>query len=89
MSEWISVEERLPPIKERFTDVNYHGEVEGWFAQYYKRNARHTCLWTSDKGQRWMVSSADGYGPAKEPPTHWRPNPDPPITLEKGQATND
>lgn len=85
MTDWISVKNRLPPMQERFTGVNYHGEVEGWFAQYYKRNARHTCLWIDDDGQRWMVNSADGYSPAKVPPTHWRPYPDPPDTDEKEQ----
>lgn len=78
MSEWVSVEDELPPIKERFADANFHGEVEGWFPNYYKHNARLTSLWTSDEGQRWMVNSGGGYGPAKEPPTHWRPHPDPP-----------
>lgn len=79
MSEWISVEARPPPVVESFKDgTNYHGTVEGWFAQFYKNNARHTSLWTSDEGQRWMVSGGEGYGPAKVPPTHWRPYPDPP-----------
>ena len=92
MTDWISIKDGgLPPIQERFEDANYHGEVEGWFAHFYKHNSRRTCLWTDHDGdgnsdsasQRWMVNGGEGYGPSSMPPTHWRPYPDPPSEVKE------
>jgi hypothetical protein len=73
--EWIAVKDEIPPIVESFKDgTNFHGEVLGWFAYFYKENVRKTVLWTSDSTKpRWMVQAGSGYGASKEPPTHWMP----------------
>ena len=72
---WIAVADELPPISESFKDgTNFHGEVIGWFDQFYKYNDRTTALWTHPNTEpRWMVNAGGGYAKAKEPPTHWRP----------------
>lgn len=82
MTDWISVEDRLPPITEALKDVNFHGEVDAWFPQFYKHNCRRTALWISDEGQRWMVNAGGEYAASREAPTHWRPYPDPPETVQ-------
>ena len=75
MTDWIKVEDELPPDTESFKDgMHYHATVIGWFPNFYRHNARETSLWTC-KGieDRWMVSAGGSYGKAKEPPTHWTP----------------
>jgi hypothetical protein len=78
VSEWVSVEDRLPPIVETFKDgTNYHGVVDAWFPHYHKMNCRRVTLWSSaETGQRWSVNGAE-YGPS-HPPTHWMPLPEAP-----------
>lgn len=72
---WRVTADELPPVVESFSNgMNFHGAVIGWFPYFYKHNDRDCALWTC-KGvdDRWMVAGGDGYGKAKEPPTHWMP----------------
>ena len=72
---WRLTAEELPPVAESFKDgMSYHDTVIGWFTYFHKDNARECALWTCEGiDDRWMVSGGEGYGKAKEPPTHWMP----------------
>lgn len=69
MSEWISVEDRLPIGEDHLLYLNDGVELPGCVVGYWGR------LTAS-----WMVNSEREYG---LPVTHWMPLPSPPDTKEQ------
>jgi hypothetical protein len=73
MSEWISVEVRLPDMRKPYKDAAYvESERVLIFNGHYSQIGKYAQTYTAKK-TRW---EADG---RVAKPTHWMPLPDPPT----------